>query len=150
MNRKIWMAMATVLALTLTGSTLAQVSLKGIVLVRDFAMNRGDAAAAASLYADDATYTVLFGPGEEPLVLTGKQAIADRLASFVDEGVRYEATVLGVVGETVRASTEWRNTEADEREGIAYLELFEEFVVVDGRIVEHTISVLRGVPLEEP
>ncbi|MFO8149044.1 MAG: nuclear transport factor 2 family protein [Trueperaceae bacterium] len=140
---------AGVLALALAGSAIAQATFEEIIMARDEAMNAEDVDTAVSLYADDATYTVIFGPDEEPLVLTGKDAIYERLAGFMGGHVHYDATVMAVIGATACALSTWA-IDGLRGDGVDHIEQFEEFVFKDGKIVEHTMTVLRMVPAEEP
>jgi ketosteroid isomerase-like protein len=138
-----------VLALALGGSAIAQATFGEIIKTRDEAMNAEDVETTVALYADDATYTVISGPDEEPLILTGKDAIRDRLAGFMGGNVHYDTTVMAVIGDTARAVCAWA-IDGLRGDGVDHLELFEELVFEDGKIVEHTMTVLRRVPMEEP
>jgi ketosteroid isomerase-like protein len=149
MKRRALIVWAGVLALALAGSATAQMTFAELVLARDVAMNAEDIDTTVSLYADGATYTVIFGPDEEPIVLTGKDAIRERLAGFMGGNVHYDATVLAVIGDTVRALSTWA-IDGLRGDGVDHIEQFEEFVFEDGKIVEHTMTVLRMVPAEEP
>jgi len=149
MRRRGWIVWAAVLALALVGSAIAQTTFAEIIEARDEAMNAGDLDAAIALYADDATYTVIFGPDEDPLVLTGKDAIYERLAGFMGGHVHYEATVTAVIGDTACAVCMWA-IDGLRGDGVDHIEQVEEFVFEDGKIVEHTMTVLRMVPVEEP
>ena len=149
MRRTALIVLASVLALALAGSATAQMSLAEIIKVRDEAMNAEDVDTAMSLYADGVTYTVIYGPDREPLILTGKDAIHARLAGFVGGNVHYDATVLAVIGDTARAFCTWA-IDGLRGDGFEHIEQFEEFVVRDGKIVEHTMTVLRMVPSEAP
>lgn len=140
---------ATALVFALAGGVNAQVTFQEIIKVRDEAMNAEDVDTAVSLYADDASYTVIFGPDDEPIVLTGKAAIRERLAGFEGGNVHYAATVLAVIGDTARAFCTWA-IDGLRGDGIDHIEQFEEFVFRDGKIVAHTMTVLRMVPVEEP
>jgi ketosteroid isomerase-like protein len=141
--------LAGVLALALAGSVTAQVTFDEIIMARDAAMNAEDVDTAVSLYADDATYTIIFGPGDEPVIPTGRDAIYERLAGFVGGNVHYDATVLAVIGNTARALCTWA-IDGLRGDGVHHIEQFEEFVFEDGKIVAHTMTVLRMVPFEEP
>jgi ketosteroid isomerase-like protein len=149
MRRRALIVLAGVLALVLAGSVTAQVTFQEIIKARDEAMNVDDVDTAVALYADGATYTVIFGPDEEPLVLTGKDAIYERLSGFKGGNMHYDATVMAVIGDTARAFCTWA-IDGLRGDGIDHIEQFEEFVFVDGKIVEHTMTVLRMVPAEEP
>jgi len=149
MRRRAWIVWAGVLALALAGSAIAQTTFAEIIKTRDEAMNAEDVDAAMSLYADGATYTVIFGPDREPLILTGKDAIYERLAGFKGGNVHYDATVLAVIGDTARAFCTWA-IDGLRGDGVDHIEQFEEFVFRDGKIVEHTMTVLRMVPVAEP
>lgn len=149
MRSKFWVVVIGVLALALAGSVMAQMSYEEIILARDEAMNAGNVDLTMSFYADNATYIVIGGPSPEPLVLTGKQAIIDRLTPFAEGNASYEATVLGVIGNTARAFTKW-SFDGLRADGFAYLDSFEEFIFENGKIVEHINTVLRLVPPEEP
>jgi ketosteroid isomerase-like protein len=149
MRRRLWIVLLGTLVVALAGSVLAQMPLADIVAARDDAMNAGDVDAAVALYADDATYTVIFGPEDEPLVLTGIEAVRERLTGFVEDDVHYGATVMGVVGDTVRTFGTWTSGGL-RSDGVDHIEQFEEFVVRDGKIVEHTMTVVGMVPLEAP
>jgi ketosteroid isomerase-like protein len=149
MRLKALIVLAAVLALATSGSVTAQMTFEEIVMARDEAMNADDVDAAVSLYADGATYTVIFGPDEEPVILTGKDAISGRLAGFMGGNVHYEATVLAVIGDTARALCTWA-IDGLRADGVDHIEQFEEFVFAYGKIVEHTMTVLRMVPFEEP
>jgi ketosteroid isomerase-like protein len=140
---------AGVLALALASSVMAQMAFGEIIQARDEAMNADDVDTAVSFYADDATYTVIFGPDQEPVFLTGKDAIFERLAGFKGGNVRYDATVLAVIGDTARAFCTWA-FDGLRNDGVDHIEQFEEFVFKDGKIVAHTMTVLRMVPLERP
>ena len=140
---------AGALVFALAGTVSAQVTFQEIIKVRDEAMNAEDVDTAVSFYADDATYTVIFGPDVEPLVLTGKDAIRERLAGFQGGNVHYDATVLAVIGDTVRAFCTWA-IDGLRGDGVDHIEQFEEFVFRDGKIVAHTMTVLRMVPVEAP
>ena len=140
---------AGVLAMALAGSVTAQMTFVEIIQARDEAMNADDVDTAVSFYADDATYTVIFGPDEEPVFLTGKDAIFERLAGFKGGNVHYSATVMAVIGDTARALCTWA-IDGLRGEGVDHIEQFEEFVFRDGRIVAHTMTVLRMVPVAEP
>jgi hypothetical protein len=134
------------LALALAGIVWADAGLSDVIVARDAAMNAGDAKLAVTYYADDASYSVIFGPGEEPLTIYGKDAILQRLQPFAEGNVEYEASLLGVIGETARAHTKW-TFDGLRADGFAYLTQFEEFVFEDGKIVAHTSTVLELVPL---
>ena len=149
MRRRAWVVWAGVLALALAGSAIAQTTFAEIIKTRDEAMNAEDVDTAMSLYADGATYTVIFGPDREPLILTGKDAIYERLAGFKGGNVHYDATVLAVIGDTARAFCTWA-IDGLRGDGVDHIEQFEEFVFRDGKIVEHTMTVLRMVPVAEP
>ena len=149
MRPKALIVWAGVLALALAGSVTAQMTFEEIIMARDVAMNAEDVDAAVSLYADGATYTVIFGPDEEPLVLTGKDAIYERLAGFKGGNAHYDATVMAVIGDTARALCTWA-IDGLRSDGVDHIEQFEEFVFEDGKIVAHTMTVLRMVPSEEP
>ena len=149
MRSKALIALAAVLVLALVGSVTAQIAFEEIIMARDEAMNAEDIDTAVSFYADDATYTVIFGPDEEPLVLTGKDAIHERLAGFVGGNVHYDATVMAVIGDTARAFCTWA-IDGLRSDGFDHIEQFEEFVFEDGKIVAHTMTVLRMVRTEEP
>jgi len=149
MRHRAWIVWASVLALALAGSAIAQTTFAEIIKTRDEAMNAEDLETTMSLYADDATYTVIFGPDEEPLVLTGKDAIYERLAGFMGEHVHYDATVMATLGETACAVCTWAIDDL-RGDGVDHIEQFEEFVFEDGKIVAHTMTVLRMVPAEEP
>ena len=149
MRRTALIVLASVLALALAGSATAQMSLAEIIKVRDEAMNAEDVDTAMSLYADGATYTVIMGPDEEPVILTGKDAIRERLSGFKGGNVHYDATVMAVIGDTARARCTWA-IDGLRGEGVDHIEQFEEFVFKDGKIVEHTMTVLRMVPSEAP
>jgi ketosteroid isomerase-like protein len=138
-----------VLAVALAGSAIAQTTYAEIIKTRDEAMNAEDVDAAMSLYADGATYTVIFGPDAEPVILTGKDAIYERLAGFKGGNVHYDATVLAVIGDTARAFCTWA-IDGLRGDGVDHIEQFEEFVFRDGKIVKHTMTVLRMVPVAEP
>jgi ketosteroid isomerase-like protein len=138
-----------VLALALVGSATAQMSFVEIIQARVEAMNAEDVDAAVAFYADGATYTVIFGPDEEPLILTGKDAIYERLAGFKGGNMHYTATVMAVIGDTARAICTWA-IDGLRGDGVDHLELFEEYVFSDGKIVAHTMTVLRMVPVAEP
>ena len=149
MRHRAWIVWASVLALALAGSAIAQTTFAEIIKTRDEAMNAEDLETTMSLYADDATYTVIFGPDEEPLVLTGKDAIYERLAGFMGGHVHYDATVMATIGETACAVCTWA-IDGLRGDGVDHIEQFEEFVFEDGKIVAHTMTVLRRVPAEEP
>ena len=135
--------------LALAGSATAQMTFEEIIQARDEAMNADDVDTAVSLYADDASYTVIFGPDQEPVVLTGKDAIFERLAGFKGGNVHYAATVMAVIGDTARAICTWA-IDGLRSDGVDHIEQFEEFVFKDGNIVAHTMTVLRMVPVAEP
>jgi len=141
--------LAGVLVLALAGSATAQMTFEEIIQARDEAMNADDVDTAVSLYADDASYTVIFGPDQEPVVLTGKDAIFERLAGFKGGNVHYAATVMAVIGDTARAICTWA-IDGLRSDGVDHIEQFEEFVFKDGNIVAHTMTVLRMVPVAEP
>ena len=149
MRRKIMVVLAWALGLAFAGLALAQMAPMEVVAARDAAMNAGDVDATVALYADDATYTVIMGADEEPLVLTGKAAIADRLAGFAAANVRYGGTALGVVGDTARVLCSFTD-DGLRSEGVDHLEIFEEFTFMNGEIVDHTMTVLRAVPVGTP
>jgi ketosteroid isomerase-like protein len=149
MRRRAWIVWAGVLAVALAGSAIAQTTYAEIIKTRDEAMNAEDVDTAMSLYADGATYTVIFGPDREPLILTGKDAIFERLAGFKGGNVHYDATVLAVIGDTARAFCTWA-IDGLRGDGVDHIEQFEEFVFRDGKIVAHTMTVLRMVPVAEP
>jgi len=149
MRRRAWIVWAGVLALALAGSAIAQATFAEIIRIRDEAMNAEDVDTAMSLYAGGATYTVIFGPDEEPLVLIGKDAIRERLTGFMGGHVHYDATVMAVIGDTACASCRWA-IDGLRGDGVDHIEQVEEFVFKDGKIVEHTMTVLRMVPIEEP
>lgn len=149
MKLKASILIAGVLALALAGSATAQIAFEDIIMARDEAMNAEDVDTAVSLYADGATYTVIFGPDEEPLVLTGKGAIHERLTGFMGGNVHYGTTVMAVIGDTARAVSTWA-IDGLRSDGVDHIEQFEEFVFEEGKIVAHTMTVLRMVPFEEP
>lgn len=149
MRHRALIACASVVALALAGSAIAQPTFTEIIKTRDEAMNAEDVETVMSLYADGATYTVIFGPDEEPLVLTGKDAIRERLAGFKGGNVHYDATVMAVIGDTARALCTWA-IDGLRGDGFDHLEQFEEFVFEDGKIVAHTMTLLRMVPVAEP
>jgi ketosteroid isomerase-like protein len=149
MRIKALIVWAGVLALALAGSVSAQATIEEVIKARDEAMNAEDVDMAVSLYADDATYTVIFGPDEEPQVFTGIDAIRERLTGFMGGNVHYDATVMAVIGDTARAFSTWA-IDGLRSDGVDHIEQFEEFVFEDGKIVEHTMTVLRMVPVEEP
>jgi ketosteroid isomerase-like protein len=149
MRHRAWIVWASALALALAGSAIAQTTFAEIIKTRDEAMNAEDVEAAIALYADDATYTVIFGPDEDPLVLTGKDAISERLAGFMGGHVHYDATVMATIGDTACAVCTWA-IDGLRGDGVDHIEQFEEFVFRDGKIVAHTMTVLRMVPVEEP
>jgi len=149
MRPRALIAWASVLALALAGSAMAQMSFVEIIQARDEAMNAEDVDTAVAFYADDATYTVIFGPDAEPVILTGKDAIFERLAGFKGGNVHYDATVLAVIGDTARAFCTWA-IDGLRGDGVDHIEQFEEFVFRDGKIVAHTMTVLRMVPVAEP
>ena len=149
MRHRAWIVWASVLALALAGSAIAQTTFAEIIKTRDEAMNAEDLETTMSLYADDATSTVIFGPDVEPLVLTGKDAIYERLSGFTGEHVHYDATVMATIGETACAVCTWA-IDGLRGDGVDHIEQFEEFVFEDGKIVAHTMTVLRMVPAEEP
>jgi ketosteroid isomerase-like protein len=145
MRSRALIVLVGVLTLALAGSVTAQMTFEEIIMARDEAMNAEDVDTAVSFYADDATYTVIFGPDQEPVILTGKDAILERLAGFKGGNVHYNATVLAVIGDTARALCTWA-IEGLRSEGVDHIEQFEEFVFKDGKIVAHTMTVLRMVP----
>lgn len=147
MRSRALIALAGVLALTLVGSVAAQMPFQEIIRVRDEAMNAEEVDTAVSLYAADATYTVIFGPDREPLILTGKDAISERLAGFLGGNVHYYTRVLAVIGNKARALCWWA-FDGLRADGVEHLELFEEFAFADGKIVEHTMTVVRTVTNE--
>lgn len=149
MRPRALIACASVVALALAGSAIAQPTLAEIVKIRDEAMNAEDVETVMALYADGATYTVIFGPDEEPLVLTGKDAIRERLAGFKGGNVHYDATVMAVIGDTARTLCTWA-IDGLRGDGVDHIEQFEEFVFEDGKIVAHTMTLLRMVPVAEP
>jgi ketosteroid isomerase-like protein len=149
MRRRALIVWVGVLALALAGSAIAQATFAEIIMARDVAMNAEDVDTTVSLYADGATYAVIFGPDEEPLILTGKDAIRERLAGFMGGNAHYDTTVMAVIGDTARALCAW-GIDGLRGDGVDHLELFEEFVFAEGKIVEHTMTVLRRVPAEEP
>ena len=149
MRRKALIVWVGVLALALAGSAIAQMSFVEIIQARDEAMNAEDVDAAVSLYAEDAIYTVIFGPDQEPVILTGKDAIFERLAGFKGGNVHYAATVMAVIGDTARVLCTWA-IDGLRGDGVDHIEQFEEFVFKDGKIVAHTMTVLRMVPVAEP
>jgi len=104
MRRHAWIVWVGALALALAGGAVAQATFVEIIKIRDEAMNAEDIDTAVALYTDDATYTVISGPDEEPLVLTGKDAIRERLAGFMGGHANYGAVVVAVIGETACAS----------------------------------------------
>ncbi|UCH24535.1 MAG: CHRD domain-containing protein [Trueperaceae bacterium] len=147
MKAKMWLVVLSMLACALAGSAVAQMSFEEIIMARDEAMNAGEVDVALSLYADDATYSVILGPGQEPVLLAGKEAIYERLAPFAKGNVGYDTTVFGVIGNTARALTKW-SFDGLRADGFAYLDSFEEFVFEEGKIVEHTMTTVKLVPLE--
>lgn len=149
MRPKMLFVLAWALALAVAGRALGQMDPVEIVAARDAAMNAGDVAATVALYADDATYTVILGPDEEPLVLTGTAAIEDRLAGFAAANVRYGGTVLGMAGDTARVLCTFTD-DGLRSEGIDHLEIFEEITCVNGEIVRHAMTVVRAVPMGTP
>ena len=149
MRREVLIGWVGVLALALAGSAIAQATFGEIIRTRDEAMNAEDVETTVAPYADDATYTVISGPDEEPLILIGKDAIRDRLAGFTGGNAHYGTTVMAVIGDTARAVCAWA-IDGLRSDGVDHLELFEELVFEDGKIVEHTMTVLRRVPMEEP
>jgi ketosteroid isomerase-like protein len=149
MRRRALFVWASVLALALVGSAIAQTSFVEIIKARDEAMNAEDVESAVAFYAEDATYTVIFGPDEEPVILTGKDAIFERLAGFKGGNVHYGTTVMAVIGDTARVLCTWA-IDGLRGDGVDHIEQFEEFVFRDGKIVAHTMTVLRMVPIAEP
>jgi hypothetical protein len=56
---------------------------------------------------------------------------------------------MSVIGDTACASCTWA-IDGLRGDGVDHIEQFEEFVFRDGKIVAHTMTVLRMVPTEEP